>query len=195
MPNLTDNPCTHDKEHAMIHPLTRTRRRQAGYTLLELGFVMVIVGGMAYYAISGFLSDRDSGMVKNEIENTFKFISETMSQYSTQPDFSNVSTDVLRQFGVFPPSMVSGNQVHNLNHGTITAAPTTVTAQNDGVTFTETNYTQAMCQKVLPRIDAGVRLMTVNGIVVKGLDSQLKMDLLGANCRSDNNTVLFVISK
>lgn len=179
----------------MMRPPVSARRRQAGYTLLELSFVMILVGGMAYYAISGFLSDRDSGMIKSEIENTFKVISETMSQYSTQSDFGNVSTDVLRQFGVFPPSMVSGNQVHNQNHGTVTAVPASVAFQNDGVTFTETNYTQSMCQKVLPRIDAGVRLLAVNGTVVKPLDGKLQMEMLGANCRSDNNTITFVISK
>lgn len=177
-----------------MRPL-RIKKRQGGYSLMELGFVLLLVGMLGYYIVDDYVSNNEKVGIKREIDGVFKVISESMAVYSAEPDFSTANIDYMRQNGVFPQWMISGTQVTNSAHGVIAVVPSTIASPNDALLFTMPNYNQSMCQKVVRRIEAGVRTLAVNGKDVKPLDGPLDGKLLGANCQSGPNTITFQISK
>lgn len=177
-----------------MRPL-RHKKRQGGYSLMELGFALLLVGMLGYYIVDDYISNNEKISTKREIDGIFKTISESMALFSGDPDFSIATVDYMRQNKVFPEWMVSGTQVTNSVHGVVSVVPSTISSPNDALIFTMPNYPQPLCIKVARRIEAGVRTLAVNGKDVKPLDAPLDGKLLGENCRSGANTITFQISK
>ena len=173
----------------------RAAKKQGGYSLMELGFALLLVSMIGYYIIDDYIANQEKVTIKREIDAIHQIISGTMETYSSEQDFANVNVDYLRQGGVFPKWMISGTEIRNSAKGLVTVAPVSISSANDGVQFTETNFTIGMCQKVLRRVESGVRSLTVNGKEVKPMDGQLDGKALGENCKSGLNTISFQISK
>lgn len=162
---------------------------------MELGFALLLVSMIGYFIIDDYVADQEKITIKREIEGVHQMISETMATYSAEQDFSTVSIDYLRQNAAFPKWMISGTEIRNSAKGLVTVAPVSISSPNDGVQFTQTNYSIGMCQKVLRRIESGVRTLSVNGKEVKPMDGQLDGKALGESCKTGLNTVTFQISK
>lgn len=171
------------------------RHRQTGFShVVGVGCLLVLtVSGIVLY-INNELENRNKEAIAQEVSNTHKFIAETMAQW-TQPDFSGVSMDALRQRGIFPPTMVVGTEIRNTARGLVTVAPVSVSSSLDSLSFTEQGFSKVMCEGVLSGIEKGVRAVLVNGQVVKPLDGTLNTDLLTSNCLDRANTITFLISK
>ena len=168
---------------------------QTGFTLVELGLVLLVVAVIGMFAYSKFMGQNQEVLASQESDNVTTYVSKTKKAYTNDSNFSTVTTDALRTNGIFPRSMVQGTTVVNNYQGTVTAAPNTVSNADDSVLFTSTNYTQEGCREIVPKIAAVAQLISVNGTVVKPLNARLDRVTLGTSCADEDNTVTFVISK
>lgn len=169
--------------------------RQRGSFLMELSLGLLILALLGLFAYQSFNSSRESTRIQEEVSDITKYIAATQSLYTAMPDFSGVTTDVLRTNKIFPDSMVSGSTVSNKLAGTVTAAANQLVNPADTVLFTLTNYTEDACKKVIPKIGSGARTISANGTVIKPTDGVLDVPAIGTSCTTSENTVTFVVSK
>jgi hypothetical protein len=168
---------------------------QSGYNLIELGLVLLVIAFAGLFGYSKFIEHNENVVSAEEADNITQYVSKTKSAYAMDSDFSLVNTTGLRTTGVFPASMVQGSNVLNKYQGVVTAVPNAITHPGDSVLFTSTNYTEAGCRAVVPRMASIARTVSVNGTVVKPLDLPLVRDALGAACTVAVNTITFAVSK
>ncbi len=168
---------------------------QAGFTLGELGLVLLIVAIIAMFAYPKFIEYNEGVLAGEEADNITQYVSKMKSAYSTDSDFSLVTTATLINTGIFPASMVQAAGVINNYQGAVTAEPNAITSANDSVLFTSTNYSQAGCREVVPRMASVARIVNVNGTVVKPLNLPLVRATLGTACTVEPNRVTFAVSR
>lgn len=175
----------------MKHPKSNNQR---GFTLGELGLVLLVVGIIAYFAYPKYLQHTQTVLAQEEMDSVTQYVGNFQKAYKADPDYSTVSTAIGVQLGYFDTTMIQGTTAYNKYQGTVTVVPNQVTNPNDTALFTTTNYSLAGCQQVVPGIAQISRTMTVNGTTVQPLDQPLVKTTLGTACAS-TNTVTFVISK
>jgi len=168
---------------------------QAGFNLIELGLVLLVVSFAGYFAYSKFTEYSESVLSAEEADNITQYAAKTKTAYAMDSDFSLVNTTGLRTTGIFPNSMVQGTNVLNKYQGTVSAVPNAISSSNDSVLFTSTNYTEAGCRAVVPKMAFVARTVSVNGKLVKPLDLPLVRDILGEACTVAANTIVFTVSK
>jgi prepilin-type N-terminal cleavage/methylation domain-containing protein len=171
------------------------RKYQRGFSLGELGLVLLIVAIISMFAYPKFIEYSETVVATEEADNITQYVSKTKAAHSADSDFQLVSTAVLRTTGIFPASMVQGTNVVNKYQGTVSVEPTTLTNSNDSALFTSTNYSLAGCREVVPRMAAVARTVSVNGSVVKPGNEPLNRELLGNACTVAANTLTFAVSK
>lgn len=171
------------------------QNRQAGFTLGELGLVLLIVAMISMFAYPKFIEYSETVVAGEEADNITHYVSKMKAAHAADSDFAAVTTEELRSTGVFPASMVQGSNVVNKYQGSVTAVPNTISNSNDSVQFTSTNYSLAGCREVVPRMAGLARIVTVNTNAVKALDQQLDRQALGTACSVAVNTIVFTVSK
>lgn len=175
--------------------LFANRRFEVGFTLGELGLVLLIVAIISMFAYPKFIEYSETVVAAEEADNITQYVSKMKAAHSTDSDFSLVTTGELLSTGIFPASMVQGSNVVNKYQGKVTVEPNTLSNPNDSVTFTSTNYSRTGCREVVPRMAAVARMVSVNGNPVKPLDMPLVREALGSACTVAVNTITFVVSK
>jgi len=171
------------------------RKFEAGFTLGELGLVLLIVAMISMFAYPKFIEYSESVTAGEEADNITHYVSKMRSAHATDSDFRLITTEILRSTGIFPGTMVQGTNVINKYQGTVTAEPGAIANPNDSVQFTSTNYSLAGCREVVPRMAGLARIVTVNGTPVKPKDEPLDRQLLGTACTVAANTIVFIVSK
>lgn len=170
----------------------KLKKHQVGFTLGELGLVLLIVAIIAMFAYPKFIEYNDSVLAGEEADNIIQYVSKTKSAYSMNSDFDGLTTESLVKSGVFPPSMIKGdNTVVNNYQGVVTAA---LNGGNNTVTFTSTNYSQAGCQEVVSRIASVASTISVGAQMVKKAANE-KLDRANLGACIANSNVVFTISK
>jgi len=182
-----------------MHNLSRRRfvacKFESGFTLGELGLVLLIVAIISMFAYPKFIEYSETVVAAEEADNITQYVSKMKAAHSTDSDFSLVTTSELLATGIFPASMVQGSNVVNKYQGKVTVEPNSLINPNDSVIFTSTNYSLAGCREVVPRMAAVARTVSVNGTVVKPLDTPLVRETLGSACTVAVNTITFAVSK
>jgi len=173
----------------------RAGRTEQGFTLGELGLVLLVVAIISMFAYPKFIEYSETVVAAEEADNITQYVSKMKAAHSTDADFSLVTTNELRMTGIFPASMLQGANVVNKYQGAVTAAPNSLSNPNDSVLFTSANYSLTGCREVVPRMAAVARTVTVNSTVVKPLDLPLVRETLGNACTVAVNTISFVVSK
>ena len=168
---------------------------QHGFSLGELGLVLLIVAIIGMFAFPKFIEYNERVVATEEAENITQYASKTRAAYFMDVDFAGLDTGVLRTTGIFPASMVRGNAIVNRYQGNVTAAPNRLTNNADSVLFTSTNYPIAGCREVVQRISLVARVVSVNDIVVRAGDKALDRVALGTACKEGDNTLSFVVAK
>jgi len=178
-----------------MRKFTACRKWESGFTLGELGLVLLIVAMISMFAYPKFIEYSESVTAGEEADNITHYVSKMRAAHATDSDFSLVTTEILRTTGIFPATMVQGTNVINKYQGTVSAEPSGVVNANDSVQFTSTNYSLAGCREVVPRMAGLARTVNVNGSPVKPRDEPLDRQLLGTACTVAANTIVFVVSK
>jgi len=172
-----------------------TRRFESGFTLGELGLVLLIVAIISMFAYPKFIEYSETVVAAEEADNIIQYVSKMKAAHSTDSDFALVTASELLATGIFPASMAQGSNVVNKYQGKVTVDPNSLSNPNDSVIFTSTNYSRTGCREVVPRMAAVARTVSVNGTVVKPLDMPLVRETLGTACTVEANAITFVVSK
>ena len=174
----------------------KSTKVQAGYTLVEIAFVMVVVAILMYPIISRFVESKGSASMKTDAENLIAVASRAADKWSNQADFSGATEATLLNVNVFPSDMVIGAVIKNKVRGTVTCTAVDLTGDKDGMECASTNYPKADCSTVVQKIDKAMRKITVGATIVKDTDGALDLTKLGNACISTStNIVKFAFGK
>lgn len=173
-------------------------RSEAGFTLLELIFVLVVAALIAIPVYSRFTESRTRSLISEESENLLAVIGSSQDKWANAEDYAGATQVVMRDNNVIPRAMLTGGAIVNKARGTMTCAPVTIgsTGSNDGLECTVTNYPPAFCAGVAQKLDRAVRRITIGGTLVKPVDGTLDLTALGTQCNAPGlPAVAFVIPK
>jgi prepilin-type N-terminal cleavage/methylation domain-containing protein len=174
------------------------QRKQKGFTLVELGIVLALIGIGLFFAISKINETSDVSRAQNVSSDISTIITGVKRYYATQPEFPNTITQSdLINFGVFPPSWV---RAASTSGGTTTAASvvppfggslTLVRNSTDAnsADMTIPNVPARVCTELGRLMSNGATVIEVGSTTVKQLNGQLNLNLLGTNCTGGTNMV------
>lgn len=178
------------------------KKRQKGFTLVELGIVVAIAAviiGIALAVVPALLA---STRANAEISQLPTVTTKIQRAYANAANFAAVTTAAVVNLNVFPDSQVDKVAVTISNRwgGSVTVAPATLVNANDGVAITETLIPTAECLQIGQGVEGFMRKIAVGtapGIVVK-VDGTATTDpvKLGTECQKTNaNTMIFTVGK
>lgn len=140
------------------------RRRQGGFTLIELIVVIVIIVAAAAAIISRQRSTAQTSQVQSEQSNLQSIVSKVNSSFSARPSYSGVSTSFLLAQGAFPTQMVNGSSVVNVWGGAVTVAAGT---GNTSFDITYAGVPSSACIELVSNVSRFYSEITVGSTKVK----------------------------
>jgi type II secretory pathway pseudopilin PulG len=177
------------KKRAKFANLTR----QAGYSMQEVGLVLVLVAIAGVGVVSAFAGNSGStqsqalgsdlgtlmGKVKGSYAGNYGAI--TNAKLSTGSFFKNL------------PSLndASGTVSTGLGGGTLVVAPGTVTTANDSAKYTITQLPDSACLPLAQMLAKTVTTMTIGANTVKAAGGV--PDPSKVTCSGDNTTMVFQV--
>lgn len=170
-------------------------RQQKGFTVLELGMVLVLVALIMVPMFNRFMDSRDKDLAKAEVDLWTAISSNAQDKYALEPDYTGVTHTTMKGLDIFPATMLSGTSIINKAKGTVTCAAVDVTATKDGLECTSTNYPKTMCNAVAVKLATVMRKVSVGTTVVKAADVGTDMTAMSTACAASGNTLKFVIPK
>lgn len=186
--------------------MTRTHRRQAGFTLIEIGVVLLLIAIAGIVVFTRFVDNRDSNNVNTMASDLSKVAVSVASVFPAPQTFvalgNNVATAncaVLINNGLFQGTSFRavGGAAPDLRHvfddGTMGCGAATLVNANDGFTLQFNGMRDDTCSKLVRAAEGNARRVTVNGNVVKPLNGQINPATLGTQCTtaaSVNNQVV-----
>jgi prepilin-type N-terminal cleavage/methylation domain-containing protein len=172
-----------------------TVKKQKGFTLLELAFVLVVVAIITIPIYNRFTENRDKAATKEEVDSWLSIAGTAQEKYTNATDYTGTSETVMKNNNIFPDAMLVGAIVQNKAKGAVTCAPVNLTGTNDGLECTSTNYPKAWCTSLGQKVDKVMRRITVGATVIKPTDGVVDLTALGTACVVGANTIKFAIPK
>ena len=172
-------------------------RKQAGFTLVELGIVLALIAIGLFFAISKINETNDSTKAANAATDLSGIITNIKRLFSTQGAYpagaGNYNVGTLRAAGVFPPSWFNPAVPDNAAVGSAIAVvdPFTgnpVAGRSDLLpagNFAAINLPTVpsrVCVELGRLMTNGITQMRVNGVIVQPQGGPLNIPLLGTNC-------------
>jgi prepilin-type N-terminal cleavage/methylation domain-containing protein len=175
------------------------KKRQSGFTLVELGIVVAIAAiiiGIGLIVVPSILA---STRANAEISELPTITTKIQRSFANQPNYAAVTQASIIGLNVFPTSVVdkTAGTVSNRWGGVVTVAAATLVNANDGVSITSTQIPTAECLQVGQGVEGTMRKITVGTTVVKA-DGSAAADsaLLGTACNdAATATMIFVFGK
>lgn len=170
--------------------------KQAGFTLVEIGFVLVVAAILAIPLYSRFTTNKSKAAMSEDAENLMALAAAGAEKWTNLPDYSGATEATLLNVNVFPADMVIGAVIKNKARGTVTCSAVDLTGDKDGMECASTNYPKADCVTVVQKIDKAMRRITVGATVVKDTDGTVDLTKLGAACvGTGTNVIKFAFGK
>jgi prepilin-type N-terminal cleavage/methylation domain-containing protein len=167
-------------------------RKQAGFTLVELGIVLALIGIGLFFAISKINETNDQSRAQS-VSNDLTFtITNVKRLFATQANFpaqgdAAYGNGVLRQNSVFPAAWNDPANPANViapfsgNPTVDRRTPAFQTAGNFAA-ITIPSVPTRVCSELGRLMATGIAELEVNGVVVKPLNTPLNVATLGTNC-------------
>ena len=173
------------------------RKRQQGFTMLELGLVLLIAAILGFIAVRQYNGSRSDSKSQDEVSEMTRTLSKIQAAYSSLPDYAGVTTQVLINNNVFDDSWVNTARTAVLNNfnGAVTAAPFTLTNANDAVAVTSAGYDRAACGNLPMKVANAVRRLDINGTTVMPVGGAVSPALVGTSCLANGNTFILYVGK
>ncbi|MBC8737281.1 prepilin-type N-terminal cleavage/methylation domain-containing protein [Paraburkholderia sp. UCT31] len=173
----------------------KQRKKQSGFTLIELAIVLAIAAAVIYVGFAVVPSLLASNKSNAETSALPAIVAKIQKNYATQPNFAGVTTAGLIGLDVFPPEYVNGAALADRWGGTITPAVATIVTASDGIALTYTNIPQQECVDVAVGMERTMRIISVGGTVVKADGGVLNRTTLGTQCNNATNTMVFTFGR
>ncbi|WP_432262847.1 type 4 pilus major pilin [Cupriavidus sp. TMH.W2] len=173
------------------------RKRQQGFTMMELGLVLIVAVVLVFAAVRMYNGSRADSKAQSEVGDITRVLAKTQDSYSALPDYTGVTTAVLINNNVFPTGWVNAARtavVNNFN-GAVTAAPFTLVNANDAVAVTSASYDRASCSSLPMKVSNAVRRLDINGTTVMPLGGAVDPALVGTSCLANGNTFIYYVGK
>jgi type II secretory pathway pseudopilin PulG len=187
-----------DKAHMKMNRLMHVSlKRQRGFGMLEVGLAFLIIAVAVIWAVYQYNSSRGDTKVQNEVSDITRLLAKTQNAYSSLPDYTGATTQVLINNNVFIPRWVNGARtavVNNFN-GAVTAAPGTLVNANDSIVYTSAGYDGNACADIPARMANATRRMDINGTTVKPDGGNVNPALVGTSCLVNANTITYYVGK
>lgn len=167
-------------------------RKQAGFNMVELGLVLVIVA-IALVGIMAYFSKNSTATQANQLTNDLTTLSGSVkSAYANNYGaITNAKLDTGGFFNSLPAlNDNAGVVTTNLGGGTLTVAPGTITTANDSVQYTITQLPDASCIPIVTALAKGATKLTVGTKTVKAIGA--KPDPSQIQCSGDANTIVMI---
>lgn len=165
-------------------------RKQAGFTLVELGIVLALIGIGLFFAISKINETNDQSRAQS-VSNDLTFtITNVKRLYATQAAFppgNDYGNGVLRDNSVFPATWndpANAAQVLAPFNGNPIVGQRTPAGQAAGnfAAITIPNVPTRVCSELGRLMATGIAQLEANGVVVKPVNLALDVPLLGTSC-------------
>lgn len=167
-------------------------RRQAGFTLIELGLVLAIVALALGGVILGFQTHKNNN-TKNLSIQYITYISSNAKQLFGQAGaYGDVNTEIAVRSGMIPRELrVAGTNTANNPYGApITVTPGNGTGANDLLVLGWGNVPGVeACNSIVRAVERDLRRVVVAGTTVKPLDGVLNTANLTTACDVANGVV------
>lgn len=185
-----------------IRPLGQ-RARQAGFTLIEIVFVLIILAIGIAYAVSQGASTSTASRATN-LAQSVSYLNANVSGIF-KPNFVNMTscTPVAQNSG-FKGTTFSVDAAGVVTWGdsptsALTCAPANLFATNDGYTLTFAGMTDEECTQFITKVDNLAWNISVDSTVVKVTRAALNPATMGAQCsaaaQADNHSVLITLAR
>lgn len=171
-----------------------TIRKNSGFGLVEVMLAIIVVAILGNFAYGRYTSSREDTKAEQEKGDIISTMGKLQDKFSSHPDYSTVTLQVLIDNGVFPSHVSRGTTVTNQFSGNVTVTKVTTINADDSVKFTTDNYSLDGCRSVVPKIDSGSVSISVNGTQVKAPNAKLLMDKLGQACTTASK-IEYVVAK
>jgi prepilin-type N-terminal cleavage/methylation domain-containing protein len=170
---------------------TRNIRKQAGFTLVELGIVLALIGIGLFFAISKINETNDQSRAQSVANDLTFTITNVKRLYQTQNAFPAgvYANATLRNNSVFPATWngaAAGTVVAPFSGPAPVVGQLTPAGQVAGnfAAITIAGVPTRVCSELGRLIATGISELTVAGVVVRPLNGVLNVVTLGAQCSS-----------
>lgn len=186
--------------------MKRRNNRQAGFSLIEIGVVLLLVAIAGIVVFTRFVDNRDSNNVNTMASDLSKVAVSVASVFPAPQSFAALGNTVvtnncgvLINNGLFQGTSFRavGGATPDLRHvfddGTIGCGAATLVNANDGFTLQFNGMRDDTCSKLVRAAEGNARRVSVNGTVVKPLNGTLNPATLGTQCTiaaSVNNQIV-----
>ncbi|WP_421556728.1 type 4 pilus major pilin [Pseudomonas kitaguniensis] len=174
-------------------------KKQAGYSLVELAVVILVIGllaGVAAMVLPGIFASFRANKITDEFNQAIPAI---QTAYQNRTSFSGLTTAQVAQnrwVGGGMTEVASGVPTGNLltQWGQLTFAPASNGTQGQG---TLTNIPSRECIKISNAMMSDQYLnVNINGASVKSGSTDLDLTAVGTQCNSSNaNTIVFTFGR
>jgi len=176
-----------------------SKSRQSGFTLVELGIVLALIGIGLFFAISKMQETGNTSRAQNAASEISTTITNLQSFYGTASAFpATVGAADMINNRLVPEKWINRTVTPNTLQGPFGTAPTVAQFAATAPGNTEANITlagvpSAICPDMVRTLSDGVRTVSVNGVVVKPLNGTLNFNTLGTNCNQAGGIVTVVL--
>ena len=191
---------------AISQNITAFRRKQGGFSLLELLAVVAIIG-LAVFTVMKVKKGAELRSAVQSLSSNIAFVIQKAPEVYPST-FAGLTCPILANNGAFTGTSFRVDRTvpatpvvfyNNEANSALTCAASNVFGTNDAYTVSFPALTNDMCNEVADKLNASAWVMTINGTSVKAargaLNSTTKGDLCNATGTADNQTLVATFAR
>jgi prepilin-type N-terminal cleavage/methylation domain-containing protein len=180
--------------------LRKSSRYQKGFSLLELGLTLLIVGILIGVAAIIFANNNRKVSINKNAQQLQLIAGTAKSNFGMRNLYGSVNTAVAVQGHIIPGELRDGTSATATNTFgapiTVTSLTTPGAGSPDALTLTWGSVPADQCSELVVSVADAFRRVTVAGTDVKPLDGSLNPVLLTTQCEASANvSISFVIGR